>query len=213
MKRDTCSSIRLLRAPSSLTLSVSRNNASTTPLSNLCQCLTTLIIKNAFLKSSLNLPSFSLNTFPLILSQKTLLVSFPFFLIAPLYIAKGSYRISPIFRPYSCRTPKQYPLSFSFSWRVSKNREKAHKEHHLFSLLLFVILIRTSCLCYPSVTDSLIWRSGSGFGNSNKSGFENTQLKIRSLSLSSSVLASEQSSGQSTTMEYISSPTDITKII
>jgi len=35
---------QVLRAPSRLTLGVSRNGAST-PLSNLCQCLTTLIIK------------------------------------------------------------------------------------------------------------------------------------------------------------------------
>ena len=38
MNRDTYSEIRLLRAPSSLTLSVSRDGASTASLGNLLQC-------------------------------------------------------------------------------------------------------------------------------------------------------------------------------
>ena len=45
MNRDTYSYIRLLRALPSLTLNVSRNEAFTTSLDNLCQCLTTLIVK------------------------------------------------------------------------------------------------------------------------------------------------------------------------
>ena len=47
---------QVLRAPSSLTLSVSRDRASTSSLGNLCQCLTTLIVKNVFLTPNLNLP-------------------------------------------------------------------------------------------------------------------------------------------------------------
>ena len=39
MNRDTYSYIRLLRALSSLTLSVSRDGASTASLDNLCHCL------------------------------------------------------------------------------------------------------------------------------------------------------------------------------
>ena len=39
---------------SNLTLSVYRDGASTTSLGNLCQCLTTLIVKIFFLISSLN---------------------------------------------------------------------------------------------------------------------------------------------------------------
>jgi len=54
MKRDTYSYIRVLRAPSSLTLSASRDGASTTSLGNLFQCLTTLTVKDFFLISSLN---------------------------------------------------------------------------------------------------------------------------------------------------------------
>ena len=45
---------QLLRAPSSLALHVSSDGASTTPLGNLCQCLTTLTVKNIFLIPSLN---------------------------------------------------------------------------------------------------------------------------------------------------------------
>ena len=55
VNRDTHSSIRLRRAPSSLTLNVSRDGSSTTSLGNLCQSLITLIIKN-FSISNLNLP-------------------------------------------------------------------------------------------------------------------------------------------------------------
>ena len=39
MKRDTCSYTRLLRVPPSLTLSVSKDRASTTSLGNPIQCL------------------------------------------------------------------------------------------------------------------------------------------------------------------------------
>jgi len=49
----------------------------TTSLGNLCQCLPTLIIKCIFFISNPNLPSSSLKTFPLVLSQQTLLKSLP----------------------------------------------------------------------------------------------------------------------------------------
>ncbi|KAK4827897.1 hypothetical protein QYF61_022320 [Mycteria americana] len=72
MSRDIFNQSRLLRAPSNLTLKVSRDGASTTSLGNLCQCFTTFIIKNFFLISSLNLPSFTLKPLPLVLSQQAL---------------------------------------------------------------------------------------------------------------------------------------------
>ena len=59
MSRDTYSYIRLLRALSSLTLSVSRDGACTTSQGNLCQCLNTRIVNNFFLISNLNLSSFT----------------------------------------------------------------------------------------------------------------------------------------------------------
>ena len=65
--------MRLLRAPSSLALNVSKDGASPTSLGNLFHCFTTLIGKNFFLVFSLNLPSFSLKPFPLVLSQQTFL--------------------------------------------------------------------------------------------------------------------------------------------
>ena len=75
MSRDACSYIRLLRAPSSLTLSISKDGASTASLGNLCQCLTTLTVKNFFLISNLILPFFLGKPFPLVLSPETLLKS------------------------------------------------------------------------------------------------------------------------------------------
>ena len=76
LNRDTCSSIRCSEpCPQSLTLNVSKDGASTTSLSKLFHCFTTLIAKNFLLTSNLNLPSFSLKPFPLLLSQQTLLKS------------------------------------------------------------------------------------------------------------------------------------------
>ena len=75
MNRDTYSWVRVLSAPSSLVLSVSRDEAPTASLGNLCQCLTTLIIKYFFLISNLNLLSLSLKPFPLVLLPQTLLKS------------------------------------------------------------------------------------------------------------------------------------------
>ena len=54
------------------TLNTSREGAATASLGNLCQCFTTLTVKNFFLISNLNLPSFSLKLFPLVLSLHTL---------------------------------------------------------------------------------------------------------------------------------------------
>ncbi|KAK4818126.1 hypothetical protein QYF61_006213 [Mycteria americana] len=61
------------RAPSNLTLNVSRDGASTTSLGNLLLCFTSLIVKNFFLISSLNLPPFSLKPLLLVLLQQALL--------------------------------------------------------------------------------------------------------------------------------------------
>jgi len=55
MGRDTFHQTRLLKAPPSLALNTSREGAATTPLDNLFPCLTTLIVKNFFLISLLNL--------------------------------------------------------------------------------------------------------------------------------------------------------------
>ena len=54
---------QVLRAPSSLTLGVSRDGASITSLGNLSQCLTFLNVKTFFRISSLHLSSFSLKPF------------------------------------------------------------------------------------------------------------------------------------------------------
>ena len=70
--RDIFTWIRLLRAPSDLAWNGSRDGASPTSLGNLGQGFTTLTVKNFFLISSLNLPSFSLKPFPLALSLQAL---------------------------------------------------------------------------------------------------------------------------------------------
>jgi len=54
-----------LTAPSSLTLSLSRDGEPTTSLGNLWQCLTTFTVKKLFPISNLNSPSSSLKPFPM----------------------------------------------------------------------------------------------------------------------------------------------------
>jgi len=84
MSRDIFHQTTVLRAPSNLALNTAREGAATASLGNLCQCLTTLMMKNFFLISHLNLPSFSLQPFPLVLSLHTLVKSpSPSFLWAP----------------------------------------------------------------------------------------------------------------------------------
>jgi len=65
MSRDISHQPRVLRAPSSLALNPAREGAATAPLGNLGQGLTTLMGKNFFLISNLNLPSVSLQRSPL----------------------------------------------------------------------------------------------------------------------------------------------------
>lgn len=71
---------QVLRAPSSLTLNVLKEKASTTSLRNLCPCLTIIM-------SNLNLPSFNLKPCTLVLSQQIMLeslsFSFSFFFYSP----------------------------------------------------------------------------------------------------------------------------------
>ena len=58
---------RLPRAPSNRALNTYRDGAATTSLGSLFQHLTILIVKNFPLTSNLNLPSFNLKPFPLVL--------------------------------------------------------------------------------------------------------------------------------------------------
>ena len=62
---------RLLRAPSNLALKTSRDEAFTTSLGSLLQCLTILSVKNFPLTSNLNLSPFSLKPVPFVLSLPT----------------------------------------------------------------------------------------------------------------------------------------------
>jgi len=84
VSRDNFDQTGLLRAPFNLAWNVPRDGASTTSLGNLGQGFTTLIVKNCFPISSLNLPSLSLKPSPLVLLQQALLKRFPLsFLEAP----------------------------------------------------------------------------------------------------------------------------------
>ena len=84
------SQITLLRVLPRLTLKVSRDGESITSPGNLFQCLTTLIVKDFFLLSNLNLPSLSLKKIsPCSLSTDSAKESVSFFPVAPLQILKG----------------------------------------------------------------------------------------------------------------------------
>jgi len=67
--RDTHSSLRCSE-PVQPDLGCLQGWGTATYLGNLCQCLTTLIVKNVFLRSNLNLLSFGLKPFPLVPSQQ-----------------------------------------------------------------------------------------------------------------------------------------------
>ena len=117
MSRNFFNWVSLLRAPSNLTLNVSRDGASTTSLGNLFQCFTTLIVKNFFFISSLNLPSFSLNPLPLALLQQALLKSlFPSLLQAPLKYWKAAVRSPRSLLLFRLNSPNS--LSFSSQERA-----------------------------------------------------------------------------------------------
>jgi len=73
--KDTFHQTRLLKAPSKLALNTAREGESTASLGNLCQGLTTLMVKNFFLVSNANLPFFSLKTLTLVLSLHALVKS------------------------------------------------------------------------------------------------------------------------------------------
>lgn len=66
MGTDICYWTRFLKSPSNLALNNSSDGVSTTPLDNLLQCLI-IHSKEFFLISNLNLPSFSMRYFPLLL--------------------------------------------------------------------------------------------------------------------------------------------------
>jgi len=96
VSRDIFNYIRLLRAPSNLALNfVSRDGVSATSLGNLVRCVTTLVVKNFFLIYSLNLPSLSLKSLLLVLSQQALLKRFsPSFLYALFKYCKAANKVS-----------------------------------------------------------------------------------------------------------------------
>jgi len=73
--RDPFHQTRLLRAPSNLALNTAKEGAATASLGNLGQGLNTFIVKNFFLRSNLNLPSFSLKSLLVVLSLLALVKS------------------------------------------------------------------------------------------------------------------------------------------
>ena len=108
MSRDLFHQTRLLRAPSNLALNPARDGAATASLGNLGQGLTTLMGKNFFLISHLNLPFFSSELFPLVLSLHPLVKSpSPPFLLAP----PGTGSCSKVTPEPSLLQAEQPPLS------------------------------------------------------------------------------------------------------
>ena len=77
MGRDTFHQTRLLKAPSHLALNTAREWAATASLDNLCQCLTTVLVKKFLpcIQSKSTLPQFKAITHVLLL--QTLLKVFP----------------------------------------------------------------------------------------------------------------------------------------
>lgn len=68
-----------------MAFNTSRDDASTTALGSIFQFVTTLIVKDFFLTSYLNLPSFTLKPFPLLLSLHALVITpYPALLQPPL---------------------------------------------------------------------------------------------------------------------------------
>jgi len=115
----------LLRAPSNLTMNVPRDGASTISLGNLCQGFTTLIIKNVFLTSSLNLPSFSLKPSPLVPSQLALLKSLsPSFPQAPFQHWKAA-----ISSPWSLLSKLSSPYLTTDEERMTSWLLSSHGHH------------------------------------------------------------------------------------
>ncbi|XP_074680765.1 repressor of RNA polymerase III transcription MAF1 homolog isoform X1 [Strix aluco] len=94
MGRDIFNEIKLPKAPSNLALNPSREGAATASLGNLCQGLAPLTGKNFCLRSDLNLPSFSLDPFPLVRSLPTGDEAPPPFL-QPLSVLGGRSKVSP----------------------------------------------------------------------------------------------------------------------
>lgn len=72
--RDIFHQIRWLRTPSNLTVHISRDGALIIPVGNLFQFITTLIVKNLFLISSLTQPSLGLEPLSLTLQQQQALL-------------------------------------------------------------------------------------------------------------------------------------------
>jgi len=116
--------IRLLKAPSQLTLNSSKEAASKTSLGILFQWFTTRIVKNFFLLSNLNLPSFTLKPLPLVLSLQVPLKSLsPFFL----WVSLSTERLR-----------KGVPRVFSSpGWKISTLSAFLHRTG-IPSLLLFL---------------------------------------------------------------------------
>ena len=117
----------VVRALSSLTLSVCRDGASITSLGILCQCFTTLIVINFFLMCNVNHPSFSLKWFSFVLSQQTLLKSLSTFSHPPFQYWQAALS-SPLSLPFSrLHSPSSLSLSLqggtpslgSFLWPSS----------------------------------------------------------------------------------------------
>jgi len=108
MNRDTYRYTRLLRDLSRLTLDVARDGTSNISVGNLCQCFTTVIIKNFVLISDLNILCSSLKLSPFVLSQQIQLKRLAPSVYSPLQILEGCSQVSS---DPSCLQVEQLQLS------------------------------------------------------------------------------------------------------
>ena len=93
--RDFFHQIRLVRALFNLTLNTPSAGTSTTSLGNLCQCLATLRVKKFLPYVWSNSTVFQFKTItPCPVTTSTGKKSFSLFLITPLYVLKGSNKVS-----------------------------------------------------------------------------------------------------------------------
>jgi len=149
MSRNLFNHIKFVRVPSNLTSNVSGDGAFTTSPGNLCQDFTTLVVNNFFFRSSLNLPSFSLNSLPFAMSQRAQIKSLsPSFLQAPFKYWKPAVR-----SPHSLHFSRlNSPNSLSLSSECSSPQIT-------FLWLFSGPVPKGPCLCYKS------WRTTSKRGN------------------------------------------------
>jgi len=104
--------LKLPWAPSNLDLNAFRNGAPTASLGSLCQCFITLWVKNFFLISIINLPSFNLKPLSLVLTLQVLVKRLSLSCNTRL-VLEGCYKASPEPSPVQDEQPQIFQPFFT----------------------------------------------------------------------------------------------------